>query len=102
MEWFAGRMLETPLRDAASSIEFSVVGESLGQHSVRISNIVGVGEVEYLPESVPVAQTPSTIYSAKSPAKKKRKRSGTPAPVVIKRRFEFDDESLVLPMDRVV
>ena len=31
------------------SIESFVVGESSGQHAVRISNVVEVGEVEYVP-----------------------------------------------------
>ena len=68
-------------------VKFSVVGESPGQQFVRISNIVEVGEVEYLPESVLVPQIPSTGYSAKGPAKVKWKKSETPAPVVIKRRL---------------
>ena len=68
-------------------VKFSVVGESPGRQYVRVSNIVEFGEVEYLPESVLAPQVPSTGYSAKSPAKVKRKKSETPAPVVIKRRL---------------
>ena len=78
----------------------SSVGESSGQQGIRISNIVEVGEVEYLPESAPAPQIPSTSYGARSRAKGIRKWSETPAPVVIKRRFEFDDESVVLPKGR--
>ena len=70
-----------------ASVESSVVGESSGQQSVRTSNIVELGEVEYLPQSVPIPQTLSTSYSAKSPAKGKRKKSEAPALVAIKRRF---------------
>ena len=47
-----------------------------------------------------VPQIRSTIFSAKSPAKVERTRSEMPAPVLIKRRFEFDDESVVLPMNK--
>ncbi len=53
-----------------------------------------------MPLSVPAPHIPSTSYSAKCPAKGKRKKSETPAPVAIKRRFEFDDESVVLPKGR--
>ena len=45
---------------------------------------------------MPAPEIPNTSYSAKSAAKGKRKRSETLTPVVIKRRFEFDDESVVL------
>ena len=81
---------------SVASIESSVVGEYSFQQGVRISNIVEVGEVEYLPQSVSTTQMPSTSCSAKSPGKGKRKKSETPAPVAIKRRFDFNDESVVL------
>ena len=80
----------------AASVESSVVGESSGQQAVRISN-VEVGQVEYLPQSVSTMQVPSTSFGIKSPGKGKQKKSETPAKIAIKRRFEFDDESVVLP-----
>ena len=85
-----------------ASVESSVVGEHSAQKGVRVSNTVQVGDVEHLPESMPAPQIPSTSYSAKSPANDKRKRSKTPAPVLIKLRFEFDDESVALPEGRRV
>ena len=84
-----------------TSVE-SVVGEFFGQQGVRISNNVEVGEVECLPQSVPTPQIPSTSYSAKNPAKGNRKKNETPAPVAIKLRFEFEDESDVLLKGRGV
>ena len=80
-----------------NSIESSVIGKSSKQHGVRISNVVEVGEVKYLTESVPTPQVPIRSCIAKSAAKGKRRRRATPAPVVLKRRFEFQDESVVLP-----
>ena len=50
-----------------TSVESSVVGESSGQQAVRISNVVEVGQVEYLPESVSTLQVPSTGFGTKSP-----------------------------------
>ena len=85
-----------------ASVESSVVGESLGQQGVRISNFFEVGEVEYLPQSVSATQIPSTSFGIKSPGKGKRKKDETTAPIAIKRRFEFDDESVVLPNERGV
>ena len=41
-------------------------------------------------------QAPSTCLGVKSSGKGKQK-SGMPAEAAIKRRFEFDDESVVLP-----
>ena len=83
-----------------TSVGSSVVGESSGQQGIRFRKIVQVEEVEYLPQSVPTPQTPSTSCSVKSPGKGKQKKGETPAPVAIKRRFEFDDESVVLPKGR--
>ena len=85
-----------------ASVESSVVGESSGQQAVRISNVVEVGEVEYLSQSVSTRQAPSTSFGVKSRGKGKQKKSGTPAKAAIKRRFEFDDESVVLPKGRGV
>ena len=87
------------------SVESSEVGESSGWAGVRISNVVEVGQVEYLSGSVPARDQPcsSTAVSPRSPGKGKRKRSVTPAPAVgPKRLFDFDDESVVLPKGRVV
>ena len=83
-----------------NSVESSLFGESRGQHAVRISNVVEVGDVVYLPESWPAPQIPSTNNSAKIPAEGKCERSETPTPVVPKRRYELDDEAVVLPKAR--
>ena len=85
-----------------ASVASSVVGESSGQQAVRISNVVEVGQVEYLPQSVSAIQVPSTSFAIKSPGKGKKKESEAPAKTAIKRRFEFDDESVVLPKGRGV
>ena len=47
-------------------------------------------------------QAPSTSFGVKSPGKVEQKKSETPAKAAIKRRFEFDEESVVLPKGRVV
>ena len=85
-----------------ASVESSVVGESSGQQAVRISNVVEVCQVEHLPQSVSTMQAPSTSSGIKSPGKGKQKKGETPAKTAIKRRFEFDDESVVLPKGRGV
>ena len=74
-----------------------MVGESSGQQAVRISNVVEVGQVEFVPQSVSAVQVPSTSFPIKNPGKGKQKKSETPAKIAIKRRFEFDDESVLLP-----
>ena len=87
------------------SVESSEVGEPSCRAGVRISNVVEVGQVEYLPGSVPARDQPcgSTTVSPRSPGKGKRKRSVTPVPAIgPKRLFEFDDESVVLPKRRGV
>ena len=68
-----------------NSVESSVIGESSSQQGVRVSNVVELGEVEDLPESVRAPQIPSTSYSAKIPAKGKRKGSATPAQILSNR-----------------
>ena len=80
-----------------SSVASSAVGESQGQQAVGISNVVEVGQVEYLLQSVSAAQVPSTSFAVKNPGKGKQRKSETPTKTAIKRRFEFDDESVVLP-----
>ena len=50
-----------------TSVEASVVRDSSGLHGVRISKVVEVGEVEYLPECVLAPQLRSTSYRSKSP-----------------------------------
>ena len=85
-----------------ASVPSSAVGETSGQQAVRISNVVEVGQVEYLPQSVSVIQAPSTSFAIKSPGMAKQKKSETPAQTADKRRFEFDDESVVLPKGREV
>ena len=86
-------------------MESSEVGEPFCRNGVRISNVVGVGQVEYLSDSVPARDQPcsdSTI-SPRGPGKGKRKRSVTHAPAAkLKRLFDFDDESIILPKGRGV
>ena len=53
------------------SVASSAVGESSGQQAVRISNVVEVGHVEYLLQSVSATQVPSTSFAVKSPGKGK-------------------------------
>ena len=79
------------------SVESSEVGEPSCRARVRISNVVEVGQVEYLSGSVPARDQPdsNTVVSPQSPGKGKRKRSVTPAPAASAKRFEFDDESIV-------
>ena len=86
------------------SVESSEVGEPSCRAGVRISNVVEVGQVEYLSGCVRARNQPgsSTTLSPRSPGKGKRKRSVTPAPAASPRRFEFDDESIVLPKGRGV
>ena len=84
------------------SIASSAVGESSGQQAVRISNVVEVVQVEYLPQSVSSVPVPSTIFGIKSPGKGKQKKTETPAKSAIICRFELDDESVVLPNGRGV
>ena len=86
-------------------MESSEVGESSCRAGARISNVVEVGQVEYLSGSVPVRDQPcsSSTISPRSPGKGKRRRSVTPAPAASpKRVFEFDDESIILPKGRGV
>ena len=91
-------------RFGVAGVESSVVGESSGQQAVRISNVVEVGQVEYLPQSVSTMQVPSTSFGIKSLGKGEQKKSETPAikQTAIKRRFEFDDDPVVLPKRRGV
>ena len=84
------------------SVASFAVGESSGQQAVRISNVGEVGQVEYLPQSVSTLQVPSTSFAVRSTGKGKHKKSETPFKSAIKRRFEFDDESVVLPKGRGV
>ena len=86
------------------SVVSSEVGEPSCRAGVRISDVVEIGQVEYLSESVPARDQPcsSTTISPRSPGKGKRKRRATPAPAATPKRFEFDDESIVLPKGRGV
>ena len=94
--WFGVASVES------SRQQEDVVGESSDQQAVRISNVLEVGQAEYLPESVSTMQVPSTSFGIKIPGKGKQKKSETPTKTAIKRRFEFDDESVVLPKGRGV
>ena len=55
-----------------------------------------------MPQSVSTLQVPSTSFGTESPGKGKQKKSETPSKNAVKRRFEFDDESVVLPKGRGV
>ena len=79
------------------SVASSAVGESSVQQAVRISNVVEVDQKEDLPQFLSATQVPSTSFAVKSPGKGKQRKSETPAKIAVKRRFEFDDESVVLP-----
>ena len=85
-----------------ASVASSAVGESSGPQGVRISNVVEVGQVDYLPQSFSAIQLPRTSFAVKSPGKGKQRKSETPAKIGVKSRFEFDDESVVLPKGRGV
>ena len=87
------------------SVESSEVAETSCRSGVRISDVVEVGQVDYLSESVPARHQPfsSITISPRSPRKGKRKRSATPARAARpKRLFELDDESVILPKGRGV
>ena len=87
------------------SVESSEVGQSSCRAGGRVSNVVEVGQVEYLSGSVPARDQPcsSATKSPRSPGKGKRMRSVTPAPAGSpKRLFEFDDESIISPKGRGV
>ena len=58
--------------------------------------------MKYLPQSVSAIQVPNSSFAIKNPGKGKQKKSQTPAKTAIKRRFEFDDESVMLPKGRGV
>ena len=49
-----------------ASIKSSVVGETSGQQGVRISNVVEVGEVGYLPQSASTPQIPAPVLVTKT------------------------------------
>ena len=85
-----------------ASVASSAAGASSGQQAVRISNVVEVGQVDYLPQSVSAIQVPSTSFAMKNSAKGKQKKGETPAKPAVKRRFEFDDGSVLLPKGRGV
>ena len=79
---------DTPERwFGVASVASSAVGESSGQQALSVSNVVEVGQVEYLPQSVSAIQVPSTSFAIKSPGKGKKKKSETPAKTAVKRRF---------------
>ena len=61
-----------------TSVESSVVGESSDQQAVSISNVVEVGLVEYLPQSVSSVPVPSTSFGIKSLGKGKQRRVRRP------------------------
>ena len=90
---------------AVRSVESSEVGEPSGRTGVRISEVVEVGQVEYLSEFV-LAQDQlcyNVTLPPRSSGKGKRKRSATAVPAVAPNRLlEFDDESIVLPKARDV
>ena len=70
----------------------------MGWTVLRICDVVEVGQVEYLPESVPVLDRPcsSATVQWRSARRGKRKRGVAAA----ERLFEFEDEPIVLPKGR--
>ena len=85
------------------SVESSEVGEPSCRTGVRITDVVEVGQVEYLSESVLARDQPFSSSTISPRSTGKRKRSATPAHAVTpKRLFEFDDESIILPKGRGV
>ena len=86
-------------------VESSEVGEPSSRTGVRIFDLVEVGQVENLYESVPTPDQPcsSATLPPRSPGKRQRKRNSTLAPVAApKWLFEFGDESKILPKKRKV
>ena len=57
------------------SAEFSVVGECSTHHSVRNSDVVKVGQLEYLPVSVRAPEVPSKSHDTRSPGIRKQSKS---------------------------
>ena len=85
------------------SVESSQVGEPSCWTGVRISDVVKVGQVEYLCESIlaPNQTCSRTKVPPRSPGKGKRKKSAAPAPAdAPKRLFEIVDESIVLRKEK--
>ena len=81
---------------AVSSVEPSEVGEPSCRTVVRISDVVEVGQFEYLSESVvaPDQACRNITLRPRSPGKGKRKISTTSASTVAPTRlFQYDDES---------
>ena len=70
-----------------ASVDSSVVGESSGQQGVRISNIVEIGEVEFLPQSV------STPHALVPVSKALERGNGR----MVRRRFQLQS-SIVLSL----
>ena len=88
------------------SVESSEVVEPSCRTGVRISDVVDVGQVENLSESILAPNQPrssSTTMPPRTPGKSRRKKSETHAPAATpKRLFEIDDESILLPKGRGV
>ena len=88
------------------SVESSEVGEPSCLIGVRLSDVVEVGQVEYLSESVLARDQPcssGTTMPPQSSGKGRRKRSATTASTgTSKRLFELGDASVVLPKGRRV
>ena len=86
------------------SVETSAVGEPSCRTGVCKSDVVEVGQVEYLYESALALNQPcsSTIVPPRSPGLRECKRSATPVPIVApKLLFELDVASIILPKRRV-
>ena len=64
--------------EVQSSVESFHVGESSGRTSVRISDVVGVGQGDNLPKSVPIPELPSAMGGS---GKRKSKTCKTHGPV---------------------
>ena len=55
-----------------------------------------------MPQPVSTIQAPITSFAIESPGKSRQKKSETPAKTAVNRRFEFDDQLVVLPKGRGV
>ena len=101
--WFAGRMFETLLSDGLAW----QASRLLLLESLRVSKLFAF---RMLLKSVRWNICPSLFPPHKCPVRvslskalgRGNKRSETPAKTAVKRRFEFDDESVALPKGRGV
>ena len=86
-------------RFGVASVACSVVGESSGQQAVRISNVVKSVRWNSCLNVFLAYKRPVRVWLSKALERVDRRRVSETA---VKRRFEFDDESVVLPKGRGV